>query len=405
MKKKKLRQTAIFLCFSLIILPIRVNATTTAQYKQQVEKYTAELQEKKNKIAKNNAEVAEIKKNIASIESQISKVEEEIDILQKEIEESNQKILKKSKESKQIMAYYQIASGDNAYLEYAFGAETITDMIYRVSIVEQLTEYNDKVMKELKELIAENNKKKASLSSKKQELNSLKQQLQSEKERIDADTASIQAGMPSLEEQLKSAQASLKRLQELGCNDNEDIIACQNRRNPGGSGSTPSTNGFYRPTEKGRVSQYYKGCGTYNPRTWMCSGHTGMDLTSTIKGEKIPLYPVAPGVISAIYSDPNGALVVKIRHKYNGTILYSTYAHLDSYANIWVGEEVDYSTRIGIMGNTGYSFGVHLHLEISTCDWKSRGNSDVTCSWEYYAQNATKNPADYITIPATWNNR
>lgn len=65
------------------------------------------------------------------------------------------------------MEYYQIANGNNAYLEYAFGAETITDMIYRMSIVEQLTEYNDKIMKELKQLIAENNKKKTQLSSKK----------------------------------------------------------------------------------------------------------------------------------------------------------------------------------------------------------------------------------------------
>ena len=60
------------------------------------------------------------------------------------------------------MEYYQIANGNNAYLEYAFGAETITDMIYRMSIVEQLTEYNDKIMKELKQLIAENNKKENS---------------------------------------------------------------------------------------------------------------------------------------------------------------------------------------------------------------------------------------------------
>ena len=48
-----------------------------------------------------------------------------------------------------------------------FGAETITDMIYRMSIVEQLTEYNDKIMKELKQLIAENNKKKLNFPVKK----------------------------------------------------------------------------------------------------------------------------------------------------------------------------------------------------------------------------------------------
>ena len=61
------------------------------------------------------------------------------------------------------MKYFQIVESDNAYLEYIFGAETITDMIYRMSVVEQLTEYNHKIMKELNQLIEENIKKKAAI--------------------------------------------------------------------------------------------------------------------------------------------------------------------------------------------------------------------------------------------------
>ena len=36
--------------------------------------------------------------------------------------ESEKEIQRKSEESKNIISYYQVANGENAYLEYAFGA-------------------------------------------------------------------------------------------------------------------------------------------------------------------------------------------------------------------------------------------------------------------------------------------
>ena len=147
MKGKKI--LIILLIIYAFYSPLLIGAQTIKEFEAEIEKETKELEERKNKIAKNEAEVAEIKKNIISIEQRIKQMETEIANLEKEIEESNKQIEKKSEESKQIMTYYQIANGENAYLEYAFGATTITDMIYRMSIVEQLTEYNKQIMNEL----------------------------------------------------------------------------------------------------------------------------------------------------------------------------------------------------------------------------------------------------------------
>ena len=66
-------------------------------------------------------------------------------------------------------------------MEYVFGAESVTEMVYRLSVVEQLTEYNQKVMNELDELIKTNKAKSAELATKKEELKSLKAKLESEK--------------------------------------------------------------------------------------------------------------------------------------------------------------------------------------------------------------------------------
>ena len=122
------------------------------------------------------------------------------------------------------------------------------------------------------------------------------------------------------------------------------------------------------------------------------AGHMGIDLSNTNK--TIEIYPIATGVVFAKYYDDYGALVIKIRHNVNGRYLYSTYAHLSSwYVN--VGDTVTPDTVIGRMGNTGYSFGSHLHLEVTTCDWHAGGG----CSWSVY-QRSTIDPRQYVGFPA-----
>ena len=381
----------IVLLLSFAIYPFTVQAKTIKQFEQEVANYTAQLEEKKSKIAKNDAEVEQIKKKIKQIEGQISAAEAEIKRLQDEIDASNKEIEKKSAESKKVMEYYQIANGENLYLEYVFGAETITDMIYRMSIIEQLTEYNDKIMKELQDLIDSNNKKKEEQNKKKAELKKLEEDLESEKERINADTKSIKETMPGIEDQIKSAKQQIADLKKMGCGENEEKDACVTRywaKQSASGGSLPSTNGFYRPMEYGYVTQWYGGIG----------GHMGVDLSSSNKS--ITIYPIASGQVSAKYYDAYGALVIKIRHNVGGKIIYSTYAHLRSWS-VNVNQIVTENTPIGQMGSTGWSTGPHLHLEITSCDWKSSGGG---CTWAEY-QRRTINPTSYVALPSSWNNR
>ena len=56
--------------------------------------------------------------------------------------------------------------------------------------------------------------------------------------------------------------------------------------------------------------------------------------------------------------------MVIIVHNVNGRLVFSQYAHLSGYA-VSSGQDVSVGQTIGYMGNTGYSFGCHLHLEMS----------------------------------------
>ena len=384
---KKISSVILLILLAVFIIPVNTNAKTLKQLEDEVNKFTADLESKNNQIAANDAEVAEIKQKIADYENQISSIKSETEVLEQEIDESNNEIAEKSEQSKSLFQYLQVSEGENAYVEYIFGATDVTDMVYRMAIVEQLTEYNEQVMDDLTKLIEDNKQRKEELAVKNQELEKLTDELEAEQSKINAETAAIKDAMPSVEKQKEEAEKQLAYYKKLGCGENEDITSCEMRVN---GNSVPSASGFYRPMVSGYVTQ-----------NWMNAGHLGIDLSNTNK--TIEIYPVASGVVFAKYYDTYGALVLKIRHNVNGRYIYSTYAHLSAwYVN--VGDVVTPDTVIGRMGNTGYSFGAHLHLELTTCDWHAGGG----CTWATY-QKSTINPRQYIGFPSGlrvwWNGR
>lgn len=355
-------------CISLVLIPMNVNATTLKEYEDAVAKYTKELQEKQAKLAKSKEEIAEVKANISKIEKQISEAEQELEKLQKEIDESNKKIEEKTKESKKIMEYYQISNGENSYLEYVFGATSITDMIYRMSVVEQLTEYNDNLMKELDNLIKKNEKSQQELTKKKEELTKLQKDLESEKERIETEIKDTEGIIPSVQGQIDLYKSRVSYYKSKGCKSNDIIgVTCDKPANTtsGGSnvgtGSSISKKGFRFPTDGGGLSRGYS------------SGHSGLDITGYL-GK--PIYATAAGRVYYVGNtlDTNHAKMVMIVHNVNGRLVFSQYAHLQGY-NVSVGQDVTTSTIIGYMGNSGYvlpppsascpACGTHLHFEIS----------------------------------------
>lgn len=370
-----------------LLLPIKASAVTLGEYEAAVEKYTKELREKEAKIAKGKEEIAAVKKTIAETEEKIATTEEEIARLQAEIEKCDRDIKKKDAESKKIMEYYQIENGNNAYLEYIFGATSITDMVYRMSVAEQLTDYNDKIMKELKQLIETNKKKKAELNKKQEELTALKKKLESEKERIEQEVSGVEGTVPSTKGQIELYQKRVDYYRSRGCSSNDIIgVTCDvppkvNPSSGGGSavsaGAVIGANGFRFPVNGGRISWGY-GSG----------GHKGIDIT---RGCGTPIYAVAPGRVYYVGNglDLYGAYMVLVVHNVNGQLVFSQYAHVQPGIPVYVGQSVDTNTIVAYMGSTGYSTGCHLHLEMSrNYGWAYNGTynqyrASIISPWNY----------------------
>lgn len=88
--------------------------------------------------------------------------------------------------------------------------------------------------------------------------------------------------------------------------------------------------------------------------------HKGQDIAGL--GCNSPIFAANDGtVISAHYNSGGYGNVVRIDH-HNGYV--SLYAHL-SRIDVEKGQVVRMGQRIGLMGDTGFSFGCHLHFEVA----------------------------------------
>jgi len=101
------------------------------------------------------------------------------------------------------------------------------------------------------------------------------------------------------------------------------------------------------------------------------SGHPGYDYTPFVRRQPTtPLFAAADGVIDSAGEHSSGALFVRVRHTVPGVgVFRTTYWHLhpDEYYYAMLGragEPITAGTRLGTMGNTGWSTGHHLHFEV-----------------------------------------
>jgi murein DD-endopeptidase MepM/ murein hydrolase activator NlpD len=114
---------------------------------------------------------------------------------------------------------------------------------------------------------------------------------------------------------------------------------------------------FVRPSEAPIGTPWHK-----QGSAWSRGYHTGVDFTAKTGA---PVMAVADGtVVSAGKSGSYGNEVI-IRHKDGGKSVYSEYAHMqDGSLTVRAGQKVEAGKIIGRTGETGNTFGPHLHFEM-----------------------------------------
>jgi len=364
MKKKNIF-IIIFICLMFTSAFIsKTSATTVGDLKRELAELEANQSEANQNKTLTQAQINATYAKIGEATNAINQIQVDRKTIADEIERLNGEIEKRDQEMKDIINFIQVSNGESAYLEYAFGAKTFTDFIYRVGVSDQLTAYNDNLIKEYNALIVENNNKKIELNAKEAELEKAQIAYSEQLAALGNSLNNIADLTKTLEEEIKLQKEAIDMYQnKLGCKDDEDIKTC-------GIDYLPIGTAFYRPILSGYItSNFGNRCFVLNGN-WTCDFHSGIDFGSHDYTPDV--YSVASGVVAGVVVRGGcGGNQVYIHHNINGVTYTSLYAHLLSI-NVKVGDTVTMNTVVGKMGGIpsittwdACSTGQHLHFSLA----------------------------------------
>ena len=307
------------------------------------------------KISETENAIEEFEKKIIVKENEIKNSENEINQLENEIKELKEVVAERMRVSQRL-------SRANTILQVLSESENLVDLIRRLRVVNHFAESDAEAMDELSLLVSQQQAMLATLKVQKQELASNKEDLERERQTLTAYQELSAA------EILQIAEEQKKILEQTP----PPVIS----NGSSSSGGVVSGTGFMIPLATGYVSCEY-----------MCyPNHTGIDLAN-YGDTSTPVYAAQAGtVIRAGWHSAYGNHVM-ITHNVNGRVLTTVYAHMHSAPYVSVGQQVSRGTQLGTMGNTGNSFGAHLHFEIYE---------------GYYNYPYAVNPRNYISFPSSW---
>ncbi len=375
--KKKTRLKALLLAFVTVVsctcmlwsVPSSAansGDATVQAYEQQLADYEAKRAEAEQKAAATQNDINQVMvhkqaldqsisytiQKMAVAESMIAELEAKIEANEELIEQTEQDMEDRREAFLgRVVALHE--DGNASYLELILGAESIAMFLSRVDYVNSMMEYDHKVISELKEA---------------------KETIKKSQEEIEASIETTEATLAQLENDrayyadavLQSDSALNSLMNDKAAYDAESQKYAALEESLNGELSTYLAQ-RQEETNKTFVGGEYMWPVPVNG-TYISSHFGWRNLNGAQDYHAATDIPGATG--TPIYASNGGEVVRSEWHdSYGNYVLidhgggYSTlYAHM-SARYVSAGQTVSQGDNIGAVGNTGYSFGSHLHFE------------------------------------------
>ena len=380
MKKRHFRlfRTAVTLVFALCLLAADLApalAVTQADI-DALKKDAASLDSKKKELesqldalADDKAEVLQRRKlldqQVANTSAQIQNLESQISEYSALITQSEEELAETERQEaeqyelfcKRVRAMEEQGTVD--YWSVLFRANSFGDLLSRLDAVNEIMEYDQRVIAQLKALQAEIEEKKASLEESKSQTESAKGELVAKKKELDAQRQQaialiqeIQSNENQYESALSALDAEEERIQANIVKLSRELAAQQAAQ---GKPTQSSSGGYIWPVDSRYITSTVGG--RTSPGGVGSTNHKGIDIAGRYG---TPIYAADGGTVT--YSGWMGGYGYTIRIDHgNGKVTY--YAHNSSLIAS-VGQHVYKGQQIARMGSTGNSTGNHCHFEV-----------------------------------------
>lgn len=391
--------------------------------KLQNQQETVEQQIHRLELAINDSTQKITEKNI-----QIQETKEEIEVLKAEIIVLKERIAKRNEVLKERAVSLQESGGNVSYLEVLLGSSSFSDFIGRVGAVATIVEADQEILKQheidkkdleekqtsvetklsnLESMLAELEKMKsqltaqkgqkdklmAKLEEKEHDAHELKMNLKEEEENLAAQASAMKEAINLEKNRLaeleaarkKAAAEAKKRAAEAAAAAAKQKSAASAKSNSSSSSSSSSSNTpavtSAPPVSSGQFTRPSAGRVTSQIGSRWNKFHAGIDIAQS---GTVPVVAAADGVVIRSYLSSSYGNCVMVSHSIGGQTYTTVYAHLNS-RNVGTGQVVAKGQQIGIMGNTGHSYGQHLHFELHKGAWNVSKTNAV-------------NPLNYVSM-------
>ncbi|EJR60288.1 hypothetical protein IIO_03647 [Bacillus cereus VD115] len=352
--------------------------------KEQIEKEIQELQKKIDELTtsinKNEAELNDTKKEISKTQQVIADKKKHIEQLQTNID-TRQEVIKQRLQS------MQEKPRTNIITEVLTNSANIADLIdnmYSVSLIlnndtdivkKQTTDQNavatekeavEKKEQQLKEAEQKLIQKQQELQTNQQQQQTFINDLHTKVAKVDSEIEGLEESKGILENQRQAVQKAIeeeKRAEEARQAEEarkaEEAKQATTSAQKAQAALPPhdtNTGGFIKPAAGSKTS----GFGTRS-----LDNHKGIDIAAS---GTVPIIAAADGVVIRSEFSSSYGNVVYLSHRINGKTYTTVYAHMSS-RSVSNGQTVKQGTQLGFMGNTGQSYGQHLHFELHLGEW------------------------------------
>lgn len=356
---------ALTICLSLAV-PVRATEVDDAKKKADT------LQNQKNSAEKEkNSLVAQLEKKVKEMEEVQQKIsDKETEIKEKEDELVTAKVNENTQYismKKRIKFMYE--NGNTQLVEILINAESIGDFLNKAEYINTISTYDRDMLVEYQEVVKDVEEQETALQAEYEELDDMQADIVAKQEELTSLVNDKSKEIASLDSELTSTNAKIKELEEAAAEAQRKqqeaaaaaAAAAKATQSASSSGSTSyvasdsivvsGSGQFTNPCPSGTVSS------TFGYRDFDSSFHKGLDLAAS---EGDPTYAADAGtVIIAGWSDSAGNWVV-IDH---GNGIVTKYMHHSALA-VSAGQTVVKGQQIGYVGNTGDSYGAHLHFQV-----------------------------------------
>ena len=264
---------------------------------------------------------------------------------------------------------YMYENGNTHFIEILCDSKSIGEFLNNAEYINTISTYDRNMLVEFQDVVKEVEKQEENLQAEYKELNTMQDDIVKKQESLTALINEKSAEIASLDSELTQTNSKIKKLEEAAAaaqRKQQEAAAAAAAAASSGSSSGSGGGSSYVPSNSVVVSgsgQFTNPCpgasisSTFGYRDFDGAFHKGLDLAAA---EGTPTYAAAAGtVIIAGWSSSAGNWVV-IDH---GNGLVTKYMHHSALA-VSAGQTVAKGQQIGYVGNTGNSFGAHLHFQV-----------------------------------------